>query len=62
MQYLASQERGEWVEITGDTAVLVGKNVVSATIWATAAPGTCTTAYEHRDSQWIALRTVATTV
>ena len=63
MEYRSSLERGTSVEVTGDKAVLVGKNVVDTTIW-----GSCgtwnlhlTTTYERRNGEWIALKTVATT-
>ncbi|WP_328474937.1 nuclear transport factor 2 family protein [Actinoplanes sp. NBC_00393] len=63
MRYHSAQPRSTAVEVTGDTAVLVGRDVVDATIW-----GGCgiwnlqlTTTFERRDDTWIALRTVATT-
>jgi ketosteroid isomerase-like protein len=63
MQYHSSQETSTSVEVTGDTAVLVGRNVVDATIWG--GRGTwnlqLTTTYRRRDGQWLAVKTVATT-
>ena len=63
MQYHSAQPRSTSVEVIGDTAVLVGRDVVDATIWG--GRGTwnlqLTTTYERRDGAWIAVRTVATT-
>ena len=63
MEYCSSLERGTSVEITGDTAVLVGKNVVDATILGSRSTWNLqlTTTYERRNGEWIALKTVATT-
>jgi hypothetical protein len=63
MRYHSARPVSTSVEITGDTAVLVGNDVVDATIWG--GQGTwnlqLTTTYQHRDGAWLALRTVATT-
>ena len=63
MQYHSSQERGQSVDVTGDTAVLVGRNVVDATIWGSRGTWNLqlTTTYERRGGEWIALKTIATT-
>jgi hypothetical protein len=63
MQYHSSRPRDTSIEVTGDQAVLVGREFVHATIWG--ARGTwnlqLTTTYQRRDNAWIALKTVATT-
>lgn len=63
MQYHSAKEKSVKVDITGDTAVLVGRNVVTATIHG--ARGTwnllLTTNYTRKKGKWIATRTVATT-
>lgn len=41
MEYCSSLERGTSVEVTGDTAVLVGKMSSTPRSGAAAAPGTC---------------------
>ena len=63
MQYYSSQERDQSVDVIGDTSVLVGKNVVDATIWGSRGTWNLqlTTTYERRDGEWIALKTVAST-
>jgi hypothetical protein len=63
MQYHSAQPRGTSVEVTGDTAVLIGRDVVDATIWGSRGTWNLllTTTYERRDGAWIALRTDATT-
>lgn len=63
MQYHSSQEHGTSVEVTGDTAVLVGRSTVDATIWGSRGTWNLqlTTTYERRDGEWIALKTGATT-
>jgi Domain of unknown function (DUF4440) len=63
MRYHSSQERDTSVDVTADTAVLVGRNVVDATIWGTRGTWNLqlTTTYQRRDGEWIALQTVATT-
>ena len=63
MEYCSSLERGTSVEVTGDKAVLVGKNVVDTTIWGSRGTWNLqlTTTYERRNGEWIALKTVATT-
>ena len=63
MRYRAAQEKSVTVTVTGDTAVLVGKSVVTATIYGS--HGTwnlqLTTKYRRKDGRWIAESTVATT-
>jgi hypothetical protein len=63
MRYHAAQERSVTVTVTGDTAVLVARSLVTATIYS--ARGTwnlqLTTDYTRRNGNWIAMRTVATT-
>jgi hypothetical protein len=63
MQYHSSRPRDTSIEVTGDQAVLAGREFVHATIWG--ARGTwnlqLTTTYQRRDNAWIALKTVATT-
>jgi formylglycine-generating enzyme required for sulfatase activity len=63
MRYHSAQERSTRVEITGDTAVVVGRSIVDATIGA--GRGTwnlqLTTEYQRIGGRWLALRTVATT-
>ena len=50
-------------DLDGATAVLVGRDVVDATIWGSRSTWNLqlTTTYEHRDDAWIAVRTIATT-
>ena len=63
MRYHAAQEKSVRISVTGSTAVLVGRSVVTATI--NGLRGTwnlqLTTDYARKDGKWIALRTVATT-
>jgi len=63
MRYHAEREKSVTVEVTGDTAVLVGKSVVTATIYGS--HGTwnlqLATKYRRRDGRWLAESTVATT-
>jgi hypothetical protein len=63
MRYHSAQEGSTDVTITEDSAVLVGRSRVDATIWG--GRGTwnlqLTTRYERRDDQWLAMDTVATT-
>jgi hypothetical protein len=63
MRYHSAQEKSVTIDVTGDTAVLVGRSVVAATIYG--ADGTwnlqLTTNYARKDGKWIALRTLATT-
>lgn len=63
MRYHTAKDRSVDVEVNGDTAVLVGKSVVSATIYG--ARGTwslqLTTRYQRRHARWIAVDTVAST-
>ncbi|MFC9839604.1 nuclear transport factor 2 family protein [Rhodococcus sp. NPDC127530] len=63
MQYHSSQERCTSVEVTGATAVLVGRSTVDATIWGSRGTWNLqlTTTYERLGGEWIAMRTVATT-
>jgi hypothetical protein len=63
MRYHAAEEKSVTVAVTGDTALLVGRSVVTATIFGS--HGTwnlqLTTSYARRDGKWLALRTAATT-
>lgn len=63
MRYHAAEEKAVTVDVSGDTAVLVGKSVVTATIYG--AQGTwnlqLTTNYALKGGTWIATRTVAST-
>jgi ketosteroid isomerase-like protein len=63
MRYHAEREESVTVNVTGDTAVLVGQSVVTATIYG--GRGTwnlqLTTNYRRKDGKWIAESTVATT-
>lgn len=63
MRYHSARPHSVAVDIDGDTAVLVGRDLVDATIWGSR--GTwylqLTTTYERHDDAWIAVRTVATT-
>ncbi len=63
MRYHAAEEESVRVEVSRDTAVLVSRSVVTATIYG--ARGTwnlqLTTRYERRRGAWIAKSTVATT-
>ncbi|GAA4725819.1 nuclear transport factor 2 family protein [Phytohabitans rumicis] len=63
MRYHSWRERSTSVEVTDETAVVVGRNVVDATIWGSRATWNLqlTTTYERRTGEWIALQTVATT-
>jgi hypothetical protein len=63
MRYHSARPHSTSVEVTGDTAALVGKDVVDATIWGSRGTWNLqlTTNYERRDGTWIALHTVATT-
>jgi hypothetical protein len=62
MHYHSAQQRSASVEVDADTAVLVGRSFVDATIWS--ARGTwhlqLTTEYQQQHGQWRAMRTVAT--
>lgn len=63
MRYHAAKENSVSVEVKGQTAMVIGRSVVTATIYG--ARGTwklqLTTNYVRRDGKWIALSTVATT-
>ncbi|MFC4069057.1 nuclear transport factor 2 family protein [Actinoplanes subglobosus] len=63
MQYHCARPHSVTTQIDGDSAELVGREVVDATIWG--GRGTwnlqLSTTYERRDDAWIAVRTVATT-
>lgn len=63
MRYHAAEKRSVDVQVTGDTAVLVGRSVVTATIYG--ARGTwnlqLTTRYRRQDDRWIAVDTIAAT-
>jgi hypothetical protein len=63
MRYHAAEETSVTVDVKGDAAVLVGRDVVTATIYGN--HGTwnlqLTTSYPRRSGKWIATRTVATT-
>jgi hypothetical protein len=63
MRYHSAQERGASVQVKGDAATLIGKDVVRATIWGTAGTWNLqlTVRYARRDRDWIALEAVATT-
>ena len=63
MRYHSCSERSVTIDVTGDTAVLVGRSVVAATIWGSRGTWNLqlTTTYSRRSGQWVALRTVATT-
>jgi len=63
MRYHDAQERSVAVQVTGDTAVLVGRSIVNATIWGSRGtwPLQLTTNYQLVNGGWIALSTVATT-
>jgi hypothetical protein len=63
MRYHAAEEKSVTVDVTGNSAVLVGRSLVTATIYG--GKGTwnlqLTTNYARKDGKWIATRTVATT-
>ncbi|WP_404373236.1 nuclear transport factor 2 family protein [Corallococcus coralloides] len=63
MRYHAAEEKSVDVNVAGDTAVLVGRSVVTATIYG--ARGTwnlqLTTRYRRQDNRWIAVDTIAST-
>lgn len=63
MRYHSAQERSVTIDVSGDTAVLVGRSLVTATIYG--ARGTwnlqLTTNYARMNDKWMAMRTVATT-
>jgi ketosteroid isomerase-like protein len=63
MLYHAAREDSVSVEVHGDTAVLVGRSKVTATIYG--GRGTwnlqLTTNYARKDGSWIAKKTIATT-
>lgn len=63
MRYHAAEEKSVDVKVSGDAAVLVGRSVVTATIYG--ARGTwnlqLTTSYQRQAERWIAVGTVATT-
>jgi ketosteroid isomerase-like protein len=61
MQYHRVQQDSTSVEVAGDTAVLIGRDVVDATIWGSRGTWSLelTTSYERRADAWIAVRTVA---
>lgn len=63
MRYHAAEERSVTVDVTGDTAVLVGRSVVTATIYGMRGTWNLqlTTDYARRHGSWIAVRTMATT-
>jgi hypothetical protein len=63
MRYHSEQERSTSVDVAGDTAVVVGRSVVDATIGG--GRGTwklqLTTEYLRDSDRWVGMRTVATT-
>jgi hypothetical protein len=63
MRYHAARETSVTVDVKGDRAVVVGKSVVTATIWG--GRGTwnlqLTTTYRRSADGWVAVGTVATT-
>ncbi len=63
MRYHAAEEKSVVVQVTGDTAVLVGRSIVTATIYG--AHGNwnlqLTTSYRRQDDRWIAVDTIAAT-
>ena len=63
MRYHAAQERSVTIDVTGDTAVLVGRSLVTATIYSARATWNLqlTTNHARKHGQWLAMRTVATT-
>jgi hypothetical protein len=63
MRYHSSQEQNVAVQLHGESAVVVGRNVVEATIWGSHGtwPQQLTTDYQRHDGRWIAMSTVATT-
>jgi hypothetical protein len=63
MRYHSARPQSTSVDLDGATAVLVGRDVVDATIWGSRSTWNLqlTTTYEHRDDAWIAVRTIATT-
>jgi ketosteroid isomerase-like protein len=63
MRYHSAKEKSVTVEVTGDTAVLVGRSVVDATIYGSRGAWNLqlTTNYARKDGKWIAMSTVATT-
>jgi hypothetical protein len=63
MRYHSARPQSTSVDLTGDTAVLVGRDVVDATIWGSRGTWNLqlTTTYERRGDAWIAVRTVAAT-
>jgi len=63
MRYHAEQERSVTIEVTGDKAVLVGRNVVTATIYGSRGTWSLqlSTDYVRREGTWVATRMVAST-
>lgn len=63
MRYHSAQPHDTAVEVDGDTAVLVGRDVVDATIWGSRGTWNLqlTTTYQRCGDAWIAVRTVAAT-
>lgn len=63
MRYHAAKEQSVTVEVTGDTAELLGRSVVTATIYGMRGTWNLqlTIDYARKQGSWIALRTVATT-
>ena len=63
MRYHSTRPPSTSVDVTGDRAVVVGRDVVDATIWGSRGTWNLqlTTTYQRHDGDWTALRTVATT-
>jgi hypothetical protein len=63
MRYHSARPHSISVDLDGDTAVLVGRDVVDATIWGSRGTWNLqlTTTYQRRGEAWTAMRTVATT-
>jgi hypothetical protein len=63
MQYHSAEEKSVNVRVTNDTAVVVGRSVVDATIFGSRGTWNLqlTTDYARKGGKWIANRTVATT-
>lgn len=63
MRYHSAQERSVQVELNGDTATVVGRSVVDATIYASRGTWNLqlATSYQRVNGKWLAMNTVATT-
>ena len=63
MRYHAAEAKSVDVKVTGESAMVVGRSVVTATIYG--AHGTwnlqLTTRYRRKDDRWIAVETIAAT-